>query len=277
MRLFNRLFKKKSENNIIGNQLVTANTTGNKKIHNGRQLWKKAIKQVIKRNRPIDLYTLKSWVPIEKIDWDYLSFNPNAIEMLKRNPKLIDWHRLSANPSAIEMLQQHPERIDWHRLSENPNAIEMLKQNPERINWVILAGNPNAIEMLRQREKNRYPIHWSNLSKNPGIFTPIGKITTKIQRRFRNLIKNRKTRLERLTREIPLTPPGAYHKSYPGGVEYLETAKRYNFGKCKSKPVNTALYNRIKSKVKSKAKVWPSAYASGQLVQCRKGKESKKK
>lgn len=30
-------------------------------------------------------------------------------------------------------------------------------------------------------------------------------------------------------------------------------------------------------KVKSRVKVWPSAYASGQLVQCRKGKESKKK
>jgi pterin-4a-carbinolamine dehydratase len=30
-------------------------------------------------------------------------------------------------------------------------------------------------------------------------------------------------------------------------------------------------------KVKNRVKVWPSAYASGQLVQCRKGKESKKK
>ena len=36
--------------------------------------------------------------------------------------------------------------------------------------------------------------------------------------------------------------------------------------KCKSKPVNTTLYNSIKTRVKNRVKRWPSAYASGQLV-----------
>ena len=54
--------------------------------------------------------------------------------------------------------------------------------------------------------------------------------TSKIQSAYRNLIARRKNRLQDLTREIPLTPPGTYHKSYPGGVEYLEVAKRYSFG-----------------------------------------------
>jgi len=40
----------------------------------------------------------------------------------------------------------------------------------------------------------------------------------------------------------------------------------------KSKPVNLALYNRIKSSVKSKVKRWPSAYASGQVVRMYKQK-----
>lgn len=36
--------------------------------------------------------------------------------------------------------------------------------------------------------------------------------------------------------------------------------------KKKSVPINLKLYNRVKSEVKRKVKVWPSAYASGQVV-----------
>jgi len=43
----------------------------------------------------------------------------------------------------------------------------------------------------------------------------------------------------------------------------------------KSKPVNLALYNRIKAMVKRKVKRWPSAYASGQLVRMYKSKGGK--
>ena len=35
----------------------------------------------------------------------------------------------------------------------------------------------------------------------------------------------------------------------------------------KAKPTNMALYNRVKAEAKRKFKVWPSAYASGWLVQ----------
>lgn len=44
---------------------------------------------------------------------------------------------------------------------------------------------------------------------------------------------------------------------------------------CKSTPVNKGLYNRIKNKVKKRSKVWPSAYASGQLVREYKSKGGK--
>ena len=43
----------------------------------------------------------------------------------------------------------------------------------------------------------------------------------------------------------------------------------------KSIPVNTGLYNSIKSNVKRKVKRWPSAYASGQLVRMYKQKGGK--
>ena len=45
--------------------------------------------------------------------------------------------------------------------------------------------------------------------------------------------------------------------------------------KGKSKPLNIALYNRIKLMVKRKVKRWPSAYASGQLVRMYKQKGGK--
>jgi hypothetical protein len=47
--------------------------------------------------------------------------------------------------------------------------------------------------------------------------------------------------------------------------------------KGKSKPINTNLYNSIKKKVKARSKVWPSAYASGQLVREYKSKGGKYK
>uniref|UniRef100_A0A6C0AY49 DUF5872 domain-containing protein n=1 Tax=viral metagenome TaxID=1070528 RepID=A0A6C0AY49_9ZZZZ len=42
--------------------------------------------------------------------------------------------------------------------------------------------------------------------------------------------------------------------------------------KGKSKPINTKLYNSLKNKIKKRSKVWPSAYASGQLVREYKSK-----
>lgn len=49
------------------------------------------------------------------------------------------------------------------------------------------------------------------------------------------------------------------------------------FGKCKSIPINKALYNRIKNEIKKKYTVWPSAYASGHLVKQYKAKGGKYK
>jgi hypothetical protein len=47
--------------------------------------------------------------------------------------KKIDWNYLSANPNAIHLLEQ----INWEELSINPNAIHLLSQNINKINWAI--------------------------------------------------------------------------------------------------------------------------------------------
>ena len=39
---------------------------------------------------------------IEKLDWYYLSSNPNAIHLLKKNPDKIHWNNISLNPSIFE-------------------------------------------------------------------------------------------------------------------------------------------------------------------------------
>jgi hypothetical protein len=145
-------------------------------------------------------YVLRELMPLEKINWQWLSQNPNAIDLLKEKMnneyelgqevlnKLqykdkIDWGDLSGNPNAIELLEEKINRengmskeyldnldptnkIDWNLLSENPNAIELLKANPKKINWDILSKNPSdkAIELLKA---NPEKIDWHLLSKNP--------------------------------------------------------------------------------------------------------------
>jgi hypothetical protein len=46
-----------------------------------------------------------------KINWTYLSGNPNAIELLKDNQTKINWTLLSINPSAIELLSMNIKNI----------------------------------------------------------------------------------------------------------------------------------------------------------------------
>ena len=58
-------------------------------------------------------YELKDWIDINKINWTYLSDNPNdkALELLLKPENL--------------------DKIHWDNLSLNPNdkAIELLKEN----------------------------------------------------------------------------------------------------------------------------------------------------
>ena len=103
----------------------------------------------------------------DKIDWDYLSTNPNAIELLKEYPHKINWEMLSANTAAIDWLKENKNAIDWGMLSENPAAIQLLKENRKKIHWEKLCKNPNAIELLK---KNRKKINWRLLCLNENAF-----------------------------------------------------------------------------------------------------------
>ena len=112
------------------------------------------------------LYDYKN-IDYNSIDWQYLSYNPYAIELLEKNLDKVDWRILSGNRNAIRILEQNLDKIDWWQLSGNPNAIHLLQSNPNKINWWRLSGNQKAIHLL---QSNPYNIDWYELSGNPSIF-----------------------------------------------------------------------------------------------------------
>ena len=106
-------------------------------------------------NRPV--YKLLDWIDISKLDWQLLSSNKNAIELLKENPDKIDWYELSINTNAIELIKANLNKIDWEYVSLNPNTIELLKENQDKINWKRFSANPSIFELdyKKMRENNQ--------------------------------------------------------------------------------------------------------------------------
>jgi hypothetical protein len=80
----------------------------------------------------------------DKIQWQILSKNRNAINLIKKNLDKANWFVLSQNENALSILLENRNKIDWRSLSKNPNpmAIELLKQNQDKIYWYNLAENP---------------------------------------------------------------------------------------------------------------------------------------
>ena len=94
------------------------------------------------------------WIPFEKINWFYLSRNPNAIPILEKNLDKIDWICLSANPNAIPILEKNLDKVNWIGLSRNPNAIHILEKNLDKIDWSYLFQNPNIFTYDYKAIKN---------------------------------------------------------------------------------------------------------------------------
>ena len=101
---------------------------------------------------------LRNWIDINKMDWDNLSSNPNAIELLKENQDKINWENLSKNSNEINLLKENQDKINWANLSRNPNAIELLKENKDKINWNWISRIPNIFtydyKLMKEKMKN---------------------------------------------------------------------------------------------------------------------------
>jgi hypothetical protein len=164
-------------------------------------------------------HILRKGIPIDKLEKESLSSNPNAIEYLLEHPQEINWGNLSGNPKAIHLLEEkykeenklskeelanipNDKKIDWRALSSNPEADELIKAkykkeqlSPdntnalsiiERLNWRNLSGNPCALEILKVPE-NRHKIDWRALSGNPN---PDAEVLLKVPENTQGIVWN---------------------------------------------------------------------------------------
>jgi hypothetical protein len=75
--------------------------------------------------------------------------------LLEQNQDKIDWEWLSWNPGAIHLLEQNPDKIHWYMLSQNPGAIHLLEQNQDKIHWGMLSQNPSIFTYNYSELKRR--------------------------------------------------------------------------------------------------------------------------
>jgi hypothetical protein len=59
----------------------------------------------------------------------------------------INWYFLSQNPDAIHILEKNLDKIDWYGLSLNSNAIHILEKNLDKVNWDALYCNPSIFQI----------------------------------------------------------------------------------------------------------------------------------
>ena len=74
-------------------------------------------------NKGTNFMKLLEWIPFNKLNWSYLSRNPNAIHLLENNLDKVNWKFLSKNPNAIPILEKNLDKVDWFYLSHNPNIF----------------------------------------------------------------------------------------------------------------------------------------------------------
>ena len=98
---------------------------------------------------------LCEWIPFDKVDWDLLSCNPNAIHILENNFDKVEWSHLSNNPNAIHILEKNLDKVNWRRLARNRNAIPILEKNLDKVDWFYLSHNPNIFTYDYNAMKDR--------------------------------------------------------------------------------------------------------------------------
>jgi hypothetical protein len=111
-------------------------------------------------NKPI--YKLLDWIDINKLNWDYLSKNKYAIDLLKDNPNKINWYYLSSNENAIDLLRDNQDKIIWSNLSENKGIFkldyEKMRKNFEDMEEDILKVVLHPKRVFRYLEEYGFDI-----------------------------------------------------------------------------------------------------------------------
>ena len=80
---------------------------------------------------------------LDKLDWDELSKNEGAIELLLEFPERINWDFVSLNKNKNKKIlyKKYPEKINWKRIGSYDKLNDMseyLKENIEIIDWILI-------------------------------------------------------------------------------------------------------------------------------------------
>jgi hypothetical protein len=126
-------------------------------------------------NKPV--YKLLDWIDIKKLNWNGLSRNPNAIDLIKNNLDKVKLLWLLTNPNLINiinlidttLLEKCLKRFSnsgSNRLFKNIDVVKMLKNYPDckAIDWSSLSLNPDTIQF--QNYLDDFEIDWNCLSLN---------------------------------------------------------------------------------------------------------------
>lgn len=103
-------------------------------------------------------YKLHNWIPIYNLDWNCLSMNSNAINILEKNVDKINWGCLSLNENAISILEANQDKINWEYLCENPSIFTYdycaMKNH--------MKNSGIAEELMKNRFHPKYQYKWKN-------------------------------------------------------------------------------------------------------------------
>ena len=113
---------------------------------------------------------LLNWIELDKLNFNNLSLNPNAIDLLKNNFDKINWLNMAKNPNGYLIIQDNIEILKNDKeireiFIKNCQCMELLK------NIIKLEPNDNnmksALKALSQ-EKNAKEKEW--YSKMSGFY-----------------------------------------------------------------------------------------------------------
>jgi len=80
--------------------------------------------------------------------WFDICTQPHLMDIIEQNMDKVDWDGLSQNYNAIHILEKNLDKIYWNKLSENYNAIHILEQNIDKISVERLCWNKNGFQLL---------------------------------------------------------------------------------------------------------------------------------
>ena len=147
----------------------------------------------------------------EKI-WESISFNPNAVDILKNNPKKINYNSLAFNENTdclkiledyidntlLENENKKTELTDiLSRLCTNSNAGELLEKYKDNFDSTCFDNLQNsnisekAYEIIKQRKKNDEDYYYLSNNKNPeNLNLVLNKLDTINNNWKEDIIKN---------------------------------------------------------------------------------------